>query len=455
MESTLDVAGWINGRGVSPLQIKVLSLCAAATALEGYDAQNIGYVAPAIIREWHSPAHDFTVVFVSGLIGLLIGCLLVAPLADWLGRRRVLIGTATAFGVFSLASVSAHSILSLSIFRFLTDLGLAGGMANAIAMTSEYFPARMRSWMTVVMFCGFPLGASLGGFLAAAVIPSYGWRFVFIIGGILPLILAAGLTFFLPESIRHLVVSGAEPGRISAILQRIDPGSALPAHPRFVMAADEPMTGLTVKHLFTAGRALSTLLIWIVFFMSLLDIFLLTSWLPEVLHDAGFSIAVSSIATAALQGSGVIGSLAIGPLLDRRGSLVAMLPLYILAAVGIAGIGSAGGALPLILLTSCGAGVGIVSGQNVANAFAAMFYPTSIRATGVGWALGIGRIGAILGPVVGGLMLALHFSRPEIFGFGAIPSVIAAIAVFGLFKLEKMKKEPTAPRTQAPLSALH
>jgi MFS transporter, AAHS family, 4-hydroxybenzoate transporter len=448
MESTFDVASWINSRAISPLQITVLSLCAAVTALEGFDAQNIGYVAPAIIREWHSQPHDFTVVFVSGLIGLLIGCLLVAPLADWLGRRRVLIGTATAFGVFSLATISAHSILSLSIFRFLTDLGLAGGMANAIAMTSEYFPARMRSWMTVAMFCGFPLGASLGGVVAAAVIPSFGWRFVFIIGGILPLILAACLAIFLPESIRHLVVSGADAKRISAILQSIDPRSALPARARFVMAADEPMPGLTVKHLFTERRALGTVLIWIVFFMSLLDIFLLTSWLPEVLHDAGFSISASAIATAALQGSGVIGSLAIGPFLDRRGCLAALLPLYILAAVGIAGIGSAGASFSLILLAACGAGVGIVTGQNVANAFAAMFYPTCIRATGVGWALGIGRIGAIVGPIVGGIMLALHFSRPAIFGFGAIPAVIAALAVFGLLKLEKAKKM-TAPQQQS------
>ncbi|MGH6672433.1 MAG: MFS transporter, partial [Xanthobacteraceae bacterium] len=449
---TIDVAGWINSRQVSALQIVVLILCAAAAALEGFDTQNIGYVAPAIIREWHSPPHDFTIVFVSGLIGLLIGCLVVAPLADWFGRRRVLIGTATMFGILSLATVSAHSVLSLCIFRFFTDLALAGGMANAIAMTSEYFPARMRAWMTVVMFCGFPLGASLGGFVAAAIIPSYGWRLVFVIGGILPLILATCLATFLPESIRHLVVSGADVAKISAILHRIDPRSEFPAHARFVMAADQPLAGLTVKHLFTEQRALGTVLIWIVFFMSLLDIFLLTSWLPEVLHDAGFSISASAIATAALQGSGVIGSLAIGPLLDRRGCLTALLPMYVLAAAGIAGIGSAGVAFPLILLASCGAGVGVVTGQNTANAFAAIFYPTSIRATGVGWALGIGRFGAIVGPIIGGIMLGLHFSRPMIFGIGAIPSVIAALAVFGLMRLERAKRIAPPPAGK-PLSA--
>jgi AAHS family 4-hydroxybenzoate transporter-like MFS transporter len=448
----IEVSDWINSRKVSGLQILVLVLCAAAAAAEGLDAQNIGYVAPAIIRDWHIPPHVFTVVFVSGLVGLLIGCLAIAPLADWLGRRWVLIGTLAAFGVFSLASAAAQSITSLSVLRFLTDMGLGGGLANAIAMTSEYFPSRVRSWMTVVMFCGFPLGASLGGFLAAAIIPAYGWPLVFVVGGVLPLVLAAILVIFLPESIRHLVVKEADAGRIAAILHRIDPRSELRCHARFVMA-EERVRGLTVKHLMREGRAIGTVLIWIVFFMSLLDIFLLTSWLPEVLHDAGFSISASVIATAALQGSGVLGSLAVGPVLDRRGCLVVLLPLYLLSAIGIAAIGSVGTTFALILLASCAAGVGVVAGQNVANAFAAMFYPTYIRATGVGWALGIGRIGAIVGPTVGGIMLALHWSSAEIFGAGAIPSVIAALAILGLLRLERAKE--TVPPAQQPLSASH
>jgi MFS transporter, AAHS family, 4-hydroxybenzoate transporter len=442
MATTIEVSEWINGRNVSGVQVLVLALCAAAVAIEGFDAQNIGYVAPAIIRDWHVPAHAFTTVFVSGLFGLLVGCLCIAPLADLFGRRRILIGTFIAFGVFSLASAAARSISSLSVLRFLTDMGLGGGMANAIAMTSEYFPSRMRCWMTVVMFCGFPLGASLGGFLAAAIIPGNGWPMVFIVGGLLPLGLAVLLAFLLPESIRHLVIKESDSGRIAAILRRIDPHGELPRRVHFVMA-EERARGLTVKHLFREGRAVGTILIWVVFFMSLLDIFLLTSWLPEVLHDAGLSISAAVIATAALQGSGVFGSLLVGPILDRRGCLVVLLPLYLLAAVGISAIGSVGTAFASILLSSCAAGAGVVTGQNVANAFAAIYYPTYIRATGVGWALGIGRIGAIAGPVAGGIMLALHWSRAEMFGAGAIPSLIAALAVLGLLRLGRTKLTPS------------
>jgi AAHS family 4-hydroxybenzoate transporter-like MFS transporter len=446
----IDVGHWLDSHRVSALQILVLVLCAAAAAIEGFDTQNIGYVAPAIIRQWHLAQHSFTIVFVSGLIGLLFGCLIVAPLADWIGRRRVMIATIAAFGVFSVASAFSHSILSLSVLRFLTGLGLGGGMANAIAMTSEYFPSRMRSWMTVLMFCGFPLGASLGGFLAAGLIPAFGWPSVFIAAGIVPLIFALLLAFFMPESIRHLVVHQTHPARIAAILRRIDPSSQFSPATRFVMA-EERVPGLTVKHLMREGRAIGTILIWIVFFMSLLDIFLLTSWLPEVLHDAGFSISASAIATAALQGSGVIASLAVGPLLDRRGCLAVLLPLYLLAAIGIAAIGSSGSSFALILLASCAAGVGIVTGQNCANAFAAVFYPTYIRATGVGWALGIGRIGAIVGPVVGGIMLGLHWSRPAIFGAGAIPALIAALAIVGLMWLDHTK-QVAPPGARRPLS---
>jgi AAHS family 4-hydroxybenzoate transporter-like MFS transporter len=428
----------------------VLVLCAGAVAFEGFDAQNIGYVAPAIIRDWQVAAHDFTTVFVSGLVGLLVGCLCIAPLADWLGRRKILIGTLTAFGIFSLASAQAHSISSLSVLRFLTGMSLGGGMANAIAMTSEYFPSRVRSWMTVLMFCGFPLGASLGGFLAAALIPVYGWPAVFVAGGIGPLALALVLALLLPESIRHLVVQGVDSRRVAEILRRIDPQAELPPRAQFVIA-EERARGLTVRHLFREGRAVGTVLIWIVFFMSLLDIFLLTSWLPEVLHDTGFSISASVITTAALQGSGVIGSLAIGPVLDRRGCLAALLPLYVLAGISIAAIGSVGATFALIMLASCAAGLGIVAGQNIANAFAAVYYPTYIRATGVGWALGIGRIGAIIGPIAGGIMLSMHWSRAEIFAAGAIPCFIAALAILVLMRLERSKQQLTPGRQ--PLSA--
>ena len=444
MAPTIDISAWIDQQKISRIQVAVLCICALAAMLEGLDAQVIGYLAPAISADWQIPAHSFTPVFVAGLVGLLFGCLFIAPLADVLGRKSVLFGSMAVFGTFSLLSASAASMHSLMVLRFLTDAGLGAGMANAIAMTSEFFPTHRRAAMTVLMFCGFPLGAALGGVLSAVLIPRSGWSAVFYWGGVLPLFAAVIVAGWLPESLRHMVVKGADPEHIAAILRRINPRATFPVDAKFV-TREERRPGLTVRHLFDAGRTSGTLLLWVIFFMSLLDIFLLTSWMPSVLHDAGLSISVSVVITAMLQGSGVLASLAIGPVLTRRGCLQVLLPLYLVGGAGIAAIGLAGSALWPIILAACATGAGIVAGQNTANALASIYYPTYMRATGVGWALGIGRVGAILGPVLGGLMISLQWSREALFLVGAIPALVAALAALALLRLER-SRSAASPR---------
>lgn len=433
----VEVTDWINRQKISGLQILVLCLSGACALLEGFDAQNIGFVAPVLVREWGLAAHSFAPAFMSGLFGLLLGCLFIAPLADRFGRKTVMLGSVVAFAFFSLLSAVAWSLTSLSILRFLTGIGVGGGMANAIALTSEYFPERKRAAMTVTMFVGFPLGASLGGFLSAWLIPNFGWQSVFLAGGIIPVFVALAVALALPESIRHLVVHGSGVGRIAAILTRINPQAVFPPGTSFVLA-EERKSGLPVGHLFREGRALGTALIWTVFFMSLLDIYLVVSWLPILLHDAGLSISMSVDVLAVLQLSGVIVCVAIGPMLDRRGCFIVLLPAYLLAAVGIATLGSAG-SIAMIMVAAALAGIGIVCGQNTANAFTAAFYPTYIRATGVGWALGIGRIGAVIGPGIGAIMLAKHLSLPTLFLVSAMPELIAVLAILVLMRVEHAK----------------
>jgi len=449
--SRIEVSDWINQQKISKLQVLVLCLCGACALLEGLDAQIIGFVAPAIIHEWGLARQDFTLVFMSGLVGLLTGCLLIAPLADKVGRKIVLICSVVAFALFSFLSATADSLPSLSAFRFLTGVGIGGGMANAITLTSEYFPERRRAGMTVIMFVGFSFGASLGGFLSAYLIPRLGWQSVFIAGGILPIILAGLLVFELPESIRHLVLHGARTDTLIEILRRINPQAELPDDTVFTNV-EEHKAGLTVRHLFNEGRALGTLLIWIVFFASLLDIYLLASWLPVVLHDAGLSVSMSAVVTSMLHFGGVFVCIAVTPVLARHGCLIVMLPSYLLAAVGIAALGSVGTGAMLLMVTTLVAGIGIVCGQNTANAFAAAYYPTYIRATGVGWALGIGRIGAIIGPGIGGLMLALQWSRQTLLLATAVPELVAVAAILLLIRLDRGKAP--AARTEAYLDEI-
>jgi len=448
MAATIDVPGWLEQQKVSRIQILVMALMTLTTAVDGFDAQMIGYVAPAVIRQFKVPPHDFTSVFALGLTGILVGSLIIAPVADWIGRKRVLVGSCLFFGAMCVLTAGADSLRSLMVLRFLTGLGLGGSMANAIALTAEYFPSRNRAFATMAMFCGFALGATLGGFLAAGLMAQFGWPSVFLVGGILALVLAAVLAGVLPESVRYLVLKHSPPARIAAVLQRINPRVVFPPDTRFVVH-EEQAAGITVRHLFREGRGFGTILLWIIFFCSLLDIFFLASWLPTVLHDAGLSISASVIETALFQGGGVVAGLTLGLVIDRAGFLKVLVPVYLGAGIAIAALGFTGTSLGLIMLASFLSGAFVIGGQNSVNVLAAVFYPTYIRATGIGWALGIGRFGSIVGPIVGGALLQAQWGRSSLFMVAAVPAFVASIAamVLSLTQGEITAKADTAMLT--------
>lgn len=403
-------------------------LCGLAVALDGFSTQAIGYVAPAIARDWHLGREALAPVFASGLIGLMIGALAFGPIADRSGRKRIIIACTAFFGALSLATSAAHSLDQLIALRFVGGLGLGGVMPNAIALTSEFSPRRNRGTMVMVMFCGFPIGATIGGFAAASIIPAYGWQGVFILGGVLPALLVPVLVWMLPESIRHLVLQSDKAAEVRELLSCVNREFAFPPGTQFVIR-EERAPGLAVGHLFRHGRALPTLLLWIVFFASLLDLFLLANWLPTVFHDAGISLSLSVIVTAVFQGGGVAGTLALGWVVDRFGVYRVLTAIYLLGAIFIALLGHLH-TIAGIMTCTFGAGIGIIGGQTGANVVAALVYPTYIRSTGVGWALGIGRIGSIVGPLVGGIMFAQRWPLPTIFLAAAIPGVCGSAAIY-------------------------
>jgi AAHS family 4-hydroxybenzoate transporter-like MFS transporter len=391
---------------------------------------SIGYVAPAIVRAWNLPRGALGPVFSASLVGLMIGALTFGPLADRIGRRRIIIASTIAFGIGTLATMLAGDTTSLLVIRFLTGLGLGGAMPNAVAMTAEFSPHRRRATMVMTMFCGFSVGAAIGGLIAAALIPAFGWRSVFLVGGLCPLVLAPLLAWRLPESVRFLALSGHRDHRLGAILTAAFPNARVSPGARY-MAHDAPSTGLTVTQLFVARRGLATILFWIVFFMSLLDLYFLSNWLPTVLNDLGASVSLAAVIGAMLQIGGVAGTLALGRLIDRF-SFRALAFTYLLATVAVAAIGVSGHSIPLAVATIFCAGFCIVGGQIAANALAATYYPTSLRATGVGWALGIGRVGSIVGPLMGGLLLAWHWAAQSLFLVAALPALCAAVAALAL-----------------------
>src|ERR1700675_1594550 len=434
--SLVDVAGFIDRQPVGGFQIRLLLACAAVLFLDGFDTTAIGFVAPALAREWGLTKGALGPVFSAGLFGLMIGALVFGPLADRIGRKKIIVFSTLAFGIGTLATAFIGDVNALLAIRFLTGLGLGGAMPNAIAMTSEFSPHRRRATMVMIMFCGFSLGAALGGFLAAALIPLFGWRSVFVVGGLAPLALVPVLARRLPESVRFLALTGRAQERVAELLWSISPRAVFAPATQFVVHEPE-LTGIPVLHLFRDGRTLVTLLLWVVFFMSLLDLYFLSNWLPTVLNDLGTSVSEAAAIGSMLQVGGVVGTFALGNIIDRF-SFRALALLYFVAVFAIGAIGQLGHSAAFVTTAIFVAGFCVVGGQIAANALAAGFYPTAVRATGVGWALGIGRVGSIVGPLVGGALLSAKWSTGSVFLAAATAAMCAALAAFSLSRLAGM-----------------
>jgi len=320
----------------------------------------------------------------------------------------------------------------LLFYRLLTGIGLGGAMPNLIAITNEYAPVRLKATLVTIMFCGFPLGSTIGGLVSAPLIARFGWESVFVCGGILPLILIPILWIAMPESARFLAMKADGEKKLARILRRIDP--KLNPADFIAQIRGEADTGAARKfpifELFRGRRAPTTFLLWLAFFMNLLVMYFLVNWLPSLLRGLGLSLEIAIASTAILNLGGVVGAIMLGRLIDKFEPAI-VLGLAYLASVGfILIIAYSGTNVALLLAGAAAAGFGIVGGQIGLNAVAASTYPGAIRSTGVGWALGVGRIGSILGPVAGGALLGFGWSSQQLLLTAMGPAVIAAVAVF-------------------------
>jgi len=376
-----------------------LSLCAGTMFVEGYDAQLMGYVVPGIARDWGVAPGSLTPAIAAGLVGMMLGGFLIAPLADSYGRRRVVLYSVIAFAILTIATAFVETLPALIVLRLLTGFGLGGAMPNAIAITAEFSPTAKRASAVAAMFSFYSIGAGFGGIIAAWLIPIYGWGSVLVFCGGMALLLWPVLVAAMPES---------------------------------YVPKDKSQPKIPVGRLFSEGRAWITSLLWVIFFAGLMEIFFLTSWLPTTIGAQGVSESYAVLATAMVQFAGVAAAFAMGPLVDRYGPQRVLPIAYVIAALCVAGIGLAGSAVGFTIMMAFGIGIGTVGAQNCNNGVAAKFYPTSIRATGVGWALAVGRIGSIVGPVVGGILLSTHVDIRTIFLFAAIPPVVAAAAYLAM-----------------------
>jgi AAHS family 4-hydroxybenzoate transporter-like MFS transporter len=429
----VDVQHLIDSGRFSRYQFLIAFLCFIVIALDGFDTAIIGFIAPSLKSEWHLLPQQLGPLLSAGLVGLAVGSFVAGPLADRIGRKMVLVLSVLFFGIWSLASAYTDSLTALAALRFLTGLGLGGAMPNAITLTSEYSPQRTKSMVVTIMFCGFTIGSGLGGVLAAHMIPAYGWRSVLLFGGYVPIVFAGLLLVLLPESVRFLVLRRPGSKRIGAIIGRITPRANLEGASFYIPEAPVATTRSPVAQLFAPSLSFGTIALWATFFMSLLIVYLLTNWLPTLFKDAGFPIAKAALVSAMYQVGGTAGAVVLGWAMDKTNPYKVLGIAYLTSIVFIALIGFMYTDLVILNLAVAGVGFCISGSQIGANALAASFYPTSNRATGVSWALGIGRCGAILGSLMGGALLGAGLGFSTIILLLAIPALLASVAIFAMF----------------------
>lgn len=427
MTQRRELQALIDAAPIGARQWRVIICCFLVVMMDGFDTAAIGFIAPDIRAHWQLTAGDLAPLFGAGLLGLTAGALLCGPLSDKFGRKRVIEWCVALFGIFSLLSAFSPNLETLVVLRFLTGLGLGGAMPNTITMTSEYLPARRRGALVTLMFCGFTLGSAFGGIVSAQLVPVIGWPGILVLGGVLPLILFFYLLVALPESPRWMVRRQRPQEQIALTVgamtgERYDNTEFWLDEP----TATQKSKG-SISQLF-AGRQLAvTLMLWVVFFMSLLIIYLLSSWMPTLLNHRGIDLQHASWVTAAFQIGGTIGAILLGVLMDKYNPFRVLAVSYALGAVCIVMIGLSEDGLWLMALAIFGTGIGISGSQVGLNALTAMLYPTQSRATGVSWSNAVGRCGAIVGSLSGGVMMAMNFSFDTLFFVIAVPAAISAV----------------------------
>jgi len=434
----INIQKAIDAAPISPFQWKILVFCFLIVATDGLDTAAIGFIAPAIISDWGLSKPALTPLFIAGLLGLTLGALVFGPLADRIGRKKVLVFSTFFFGLMSLFSAFSPDMTVLTVLRFLTGVGLGGAMPTAITLTSEFLPMRRRSALVTLMFCGFTLGSALGGILTAQLLQHINWHGILVIGGVLPLLLSGALLYFLAESPRYRILRQHAPHLIGSVLQKIT-GQVYTQNVRFYL--EERKTGKgAVTALFQNGRVFMTLVLWCAFFMSFLIIYMLSSWLPTLLQGIGVDLSHASWVTASFQIGGTVGAVYLGYLMDKVNPYRVLVISYVAGAVFIALIGITTASTLLLVLVIFGAGVGVSGSQVGFNALSAILYPTECRATGVSWSNASGRCGAIFGALAGGTMISWGFDFSTIFMLLAVPALITAICLGILFMFAQTKK---------------
>jgi AAHS family 4-hydroxybenzoate transporter-like MFS transporter len=432
-QTVVQVSRLLDERGLSPFQIKLLVWSFFIVLIDGYDIGAIAFAAPHLVRSWGVAPSALGPVFSASLIGILFGSAIFGWVGDRFGRKAALVGSNLLFGVFTLTAAYATNLDQMFWLRLLAGLGIGGVIPNVVAINAESAPRKLRATLAIIAVGCVPLGGAIPGFVTAALVPQYGWQILFTIGGIAPIVIGVAAMFGLPESIKYMAIHESQRGRMEKLVAAIRPDLKVPADARFVVEDEKQFPGFNPAYLFRDGLALITPLLWVLFALNLMGYFFLLSWTPTLLTAAKLPPTTVALAGATLQVGGTVGALVLCWWLQRH-RFLAIAILFVIAVPVVGSIGFAGLTSEAALLAATFfAGFCVLGIQSGINVVGALVYPTSLRANGSGWQLGLGRIGSIVGPLVGALFVGLPVQH--LYMWSALPFAAGAIVCYAIHRL--------------------
>ena len=410
----------------TPFHWGVLLWCLLIIIFDGYDLIIYGVALPLLMQEWALSTVQAGLLASTALFGMMFGAMSFGTLSDKIGRKKTIMICVALFSGFTFLGSFASNPTEFGILRFLAGLGIGGVMPNVVALMTEYAPKRIRSTLVALMFSGYAIGGMSSALLGAWLVPQFGWKIMFLLAGT-PLLLLPVIWKFLPESLMYLTVK-KETEKAHVIIQKLSPEQQITAQTEFVLNEVKKGDEAPLKALFQQGRSFSTFMFWLAFFMCLLMVYALGSWLPKLMIQAGYSLGASMIFLFALNIGGMIGAIGGGALADRFHIKKVLVIMFVCGAAALILLGFNSPQIVLYTLISV-AGAATIGSQILLYTFVAQYYPSTVRSTGMGWASGIGRIGAIVGPVLTGALLTMNLPHQMNFFAIAIPGVIAALAI--------------------------
>jgi AAHS family 4-hydroxybenzoate transporter-like MFS transporter len=448
VQSSYTVTEIVEGAGIGRPVLKIIALCFLLMVCDSYDVSALSYAAPSLIKAWRLSSASMGLLFSAGMFGLLVGSVVFGRLGDRVGRKRAMMLGALSFGILTAATGFAQSANQLLLLRLFATLGLGGAVPNAVALITEFVPRARRITAVGAIFAGYSGGGVIAGVAATYLVPAYGWRMLFFAGGGLSLITALAFALLLPESLRYLATLPLKRAQAVKVATYLRPDLQLGTDAHVVPDASSGEGPGRLADLFRGPLGAITPMMWLIYVANSITVFSLVSWMPVVVEAIGLTRGSAALATASLFAGSAVGGVIGGRFADRFG-LLAIGAMAVLAFPTVAAIGMLGGASGLLLPMTFLAGCFAFGAQTCLHGVVGSLYPTHIRANGVGWAIGIAKIGSILGPFIGGLLLPI-LSSGQLFLAAACPLVLVAALTFMLkMFLASSDKRKTPPVTQA------